>query len=150
MLHSDNHSALAIPGVGGIPKLTKEALFLPASHIATLGGLYPRHPQPIQAWVFGYPHEVIHPLALTPSKHPRTTKAAVRPKDNSHLGPDLPKALDQQCQNRPSVFGSIDVAGTQITHQQLIPTKHIQGQKTVTVIIAVKKSPLLVPVERVI
>jgi len=44
------------------------------------------------------------------------------------------------------MFGPIDLARPQITHQQLIAAEHIQRQKTVMVITAMKESSLLTTV----
>ena len=87
---------------------------------------------------------------ITPAQHLPAAKATVTAEDDPHLWPHLPQSFDQQRQNRPAVFGTIDVARTKIAHQQLMTAEYIQWQKTVVPVIAVKEATVLFTVYRVI
>jgi hypothetical protein len=77
-------------------------------------------------------------------------EARITLKNDAHFGPNLTQSLHQQRQDRPGMLGSIDLAGSQITHQQLIATKYIPWQKAVVIVIAVEEATFLAAMDRII
>ncbi len=104
----------------------------------------------LQASISGNPDDIINLVAFAPGQHLPTTKTRVPTKHNADLGPALPKSLHQQCENRPGMFGAIDLAWTQITHQQLIFAENIQWQIAVVIVVTMEETAFLVTVNPVI
>jgi hypothetical protein len=48
------------------------------------------------------------------------------------------------------MLGRIDLAGSQIAHQQLIATQDIQRQNTVVIVVAMEEAPYLVAADRIV
>src|SRR5260221_7530210 len=84
----------------------------------------------MQALILGQSDDGVDSCSLAPTQHLPTTKAAVGTHRNLDLRPALPQRLDQQRQNRPSMFGRIDVALAQVTHQQPFAAKDVQRAKS--------------------
>ena len=72
-----------------------------------------------------------------------TAEAGVGPQNDPHGWPGLSQPLDQQGQDRPGMPGTIDLAWTQVTDQQLITTKDVQGQETTGIVVAVEEPSFL-------
>ncbi len=79
-----------------------------------------------QARVLGQPNDVIDLVPITPTQHLPAAEARVASKDDLHIGPALSQPGDQQLEDCPSVAGRIDIAGTQVTHQELLAAENIE------------------------
>ena len=71
-------------------------------------------------------------------------------KHDFDLRPCLGQPLHQQGQHRPGVFGPVDLSRAQVAHQQLVASEHIQGEKTVVVVVPVKEPADLLSVDTVV
>ena len=71
-------------------------------------------------------------------------------KHDFDLRPCLGQPLHQQGQHRPGVFGPVDLSRAQVAHQQLVASEHIQGEKTVVVVVPVKEPADLLSVDPVV
>jgi hypothetical protein len=69
----------------------------------------------IETFVFGKSDNIIYLITLTPRQHLMALEPAISAKNNFHLGPGFAQFLDQQGKNRPSVFGSINLARAKVT-----------------------------------
>jgi hypothetical protein len=58
--------------------------------------------------------------------------------------------LHQKLENGAGMFSGVNPGRTQIRNQQLLPAKNIQRQKTIMIVIAVKKATHLVAMNQII
>jgi hypothetical protein len=146
----DNDPSFKIPSFGGIRDLPKNALLLSSG----LAKPFRSADQTVRLFqkpaVLGNANKIENAVLFTPVKHPVSAKTAVSSKNNPHLRPNLTKSFHQQRQDCPGVLCVVYVAGTKIRSQKMIAAKYIQRQKTVMIIITVKKPTHLLPVNRVV
>src|ERR1700739_1602214 len=121
-----NDPSLPIQTLGLILKLSKESYFFSAPLVLALGSFLPLGRERMQALILGQADDVVDSHSLPPAEHLPQTKAAVGAHRNFDFGPTLVQPLNQQRQNRPRMFGRIDVALAQVTDQQLVATKDVQ------------------------
>jgi hypothetical protein len=61
--------------------------------------------------------EIVDTMTFTPAQHFQTAEPRIRPQQDADLGPCLAQAFDQQGQNGPGMFGTIDPARAQVADQ---------------------------------
>ena len=127
MLGFDDHPAGLVPGLCRLVHLAEEALLTTTGLVELLGMAEERLHQGIEAAVLSHPDEITDLMPITPPEHPPAAKPTIRPQDDPYRRPRLAQASNQQCQDRPGVLGAIEVAGPQLTDQQVPATEHVQG-----------------------
>ncbi len=150
MLDPRNDPAFAAPGAGGVGKFAEQALFLPRRLKVPGRPVQPRLRQIVQAGVPGDADDIVHIMPVAPVQHAVAAEAGIPAQDDPHLRPDPAQAPHQQGQDRPGVFGAVDVRGPQVADQKLIATEHIKRQETVVVVIGQKETALLMAVNRIV
>ena len=88
--------------------------------------------------VFGHTDDIVDPMSLAPAQHFRVTEPPIATKGNVDVRPRLTQTLDQQRQNHPTVFGTVDIAGTQTADLAAMAAKNIQEHEKVVPIVAMK------------
>ncbi len=150
MLDPRDDPAFAAPGAGGVGKFAEQALFLPRRLKVPGRPVQPRLRQIVQTGILGDADDIVHIMPVAPVQHAVAAEAGIPAQDDPHLRPGLAQAPHQQGQDRPGVFGAVDVRGPQVADRKLIATEHIKRQETVVVVIALKETALLVAVNRIV
>jgi hypothetical protein len=86
----------------------------------------------LQTRVFGYTDDIADIVPVAPAQQLPATESTDTAEDNLYIWPMAAQGLHQQGEDRPAVPGGIDIAGTQVTDQQVATTEHVQWQVAVT------------------
>jgi len=121
-----DHPSFLVPGFGCVSNKAKDLLFFSRSlegdldpfHVEMISFLQHRNTLQTQ--------DIVHAMAFAPAHEAPATEARIPAENNTHLGPDFAKLIDQQFQNRPGVLGPIDAAFPQLSDQQLLPAENIK------------------------
>ena len=92
----------------------------------------------------------VHAGALAPVQDALAAKARVATEHDANVRPDLAQPLDQQFQDGSRMARPVDVAGPQVSAQQLLAAEHVQRQVAVAVVVAMEEAPLLLAVQWVV
>ena len=130
-LRFEGDAPLPRPARGPVIQIAKQTVLLLALRVQRGRLLQERLRHRLQTLVPGQADHVMHARPITPGEHPLTAKPGVRPQEDPHLRPLLAPQQDQQFEDRPGVPGSLDIAGTQITHQKSVVAEDRQGQEAV-------------------
>ena len=137
-----------------LPRLIGELLEDPrrlARPLILLGGLRQlRRDLRPQAIILGQPQDVIHLVRLAPRHQLFPAETGIAAHDNPHLRPRLPNLLHQAGEFLHASRRPIAIRRAQPRAQQVFPTEDVQREIAVVPIIAVKESPFLIPVQRIV
>ena len=126
VLDLGDHATRTIPAAGSVLEIGEPAHFMSGGGKARRGLILQGCREPVQALILSQSDDVADLVMITPAQHLPAAKATVTAEDDPHLWPHLRQSFDQQRQNRPAVFGTIDVARTKIARQQLMTAEYIQ------------------------
>ena len=142
---------LAAPAIQGRPREVLEAARWPAGPVAVaarrfqLGG-----DRGGEAHIAGQAEQVIDPIELAPAHQPLAGKAGIGTQQDPYPGPAGAEWRDDTRHFLHRAGAGIDIRPAQFGGQQMTATEDVERQIAVAVVIAMKKAPLLMPVQRVV
>src|SRR5262249_56327695 len=103
-----------------------------------------------QPWILRQSKEKVHVVSFAPGHQLVSRKATVGPHENANARPARADVSDDA---RYLLYGTVrrvQARHTQLGGQQMPSAEHVQRQVAITVVIAVIKPPLLLPMDRII
>ena len=117
VLGLDDDAPATIPAPGGIKHDMETTLFAGGDPKVPLGGIVKRFRLGIQAVIACDTDEVVDVMVLTPAQHLPATEAGIGSQQDPHLRPGSAQVFDQQGEDRPGMFGRVDLARAQVADQ---------------------------------
>lgn len=142
--------AQPLPLFGHIGEAAEEATGLAGLRKTRAGLLLQVGPTGLQHRIAGDAHHVADVMTVAVGEDPIAAKPAVGTQDDPALREARPDRAHQQLEDRGGMLGDVLIAGAQVSHEQLRATKHVQGQETVMVVVAMEKAALLLAVDGVV
>src|SRR5271156_5210739 len=143
LLGLGNHPPRSVPARGRVGERTEDSLGLAGLSELAFGAPGPIGGKAFQNRVACQAKHISDSVGITPTHQPPAAEAAIGPDRELDKRPGLAEPPNQQLQECPAVLAGVDLAGPQVSSQQLVTAKDVQGQVAVIVVVTMKKSLLL-------